>query len=168
MPIETIGIVGSLAPVFLDRKATTKKNIKTIGRAADKGAHLVALGETLLPAYPLWLTRADAARFESGIQKDLHALYLAQSVSIPDGHLSPICRTADQRKIAVVPGIAERTADRGNYTHCCSCVFIDADGQIASVHHKLMPTYEERLRWGIGGSRGTPAPCYGESAGSGP
>ncbi len=143
-----------IAPVFLDRDATTKKIVDTIGRAADDGAQLVAFGETLLPAYPLWLTRTDAAQFDSDIQKDLHALYLAQSVSIPDEHLSPICKIAGERKIAVVLGIAERTADRGNHTIYCSCVFIDTDGLIASIHRKLMPTYEERLSWGTGDGAG--------------
>jgi nitrilase len=33
-------------------------------------------------------------------------------------------------------------------------VYIDASGQIASVHRKLMPTYEERLVWSPGDGHG--------------
>nr|AAR97437.1 nitrilase [uncultured organism] len=143
-----------ITPVFLDRVATTKKVVETIEKAAAGGARLVAFGEALLPAYPLWLTRTDAARFNSDVQKNLHAIYLKQSVSIAGGHLSPICKIASERKIAVILGIAERATDRGDHTIYCSCVFIDADGRIASVHRKLMPTYEERLSWGFGDGAG--------------
>lgn len=143
-----------IAPVFLDRDATTEKVIETVERAAAEGARLVAFGETLLPAYPLWLTRTDAARFDSEVQKELHAIYLKQSISIANGHLSPICSIAREHKIAVILGIAESAADRGSHTIYCSCVFIDADGRIASVHRKLMPTYEERLSWGTGDGAG--------------
>jgi nitrilase len=33
-------------------------------------------------------------------------------------------------------------------------VFIDTEGRIGSVHRKLMPTYEERLCWGVGDGAG--------------
>ncbi len=143
-----------ISPVFLDRVRTTEKVVETIKRAAAEGAGLVAFGETFLPAYPLWLTRTDAAQFDSEVQKELHAIYLQQSVSIASGHLTPICNIANECKIAVVLGIAEKAADRGNHTVYCSCVFIDTDGRIASVHRKLMPTYEERLSWGTGDGAG--------------
>ncbi len=143
-----------IAPVFLDRLATTMKILETIEKCADSGAELVAFGETFLPAYPLWLTRTDAARFDSAVQKELHAAYLEQSVSIEDGHLCSICKIASERKVAVVLGIAERARDRGGHTIYCSCVFIDTTGQIASIHRKLMPTYEERLSWGCGDGAG--------------
>ena len=61
-----------ISPVFLDRAKTTEKVVETIKSAAAEGAGLVAFGETFLPAYPLWLTRTDAAQFDSEVQKDLH------------------------------------------------------------------------------------------------
>lgn len=143
-----------ISPVFLDRAATITKIVETIEKASDDGARLIAFGETLLPAYPLWLTRTDAAQFDSDVQKEFHAVYLKQSVSIADGDLSPISKAAKEMKIAVVLGVAERAPDRGGHTIYCSCVFIDEDGQIASVHRKLMPTYEERLCWGTGDGAG--------------
>lgn len=143
-----------IAPVFLDRDGTTERVVDTIRDAATHGAGLVAFGETFLPAYPLWLTRTDAARFDSEVQKELHAHYLKQSVSIAAGHLDPICSAAAEAKIAVVIGIAEKATDRGSHTIYCSCVFIDETGRVASVHRKLMPTYEERLSWGTGDGAG--------------
>lgn len=143
-----------IAPVFLDRAATTAKIVQTIHDAAARGAQLVCFGETLLPAYPLWLSRTDGAQFESTVQKELHAVYLEQAVSIEAAHLQPICDAAKEKGIAVVVGIAERPTDRGGHTIYCSCVYINQFGIIESVHRKLMPTYEERLSWGIGDGAG--------------
>ena len=48
----------------------------------------------------------------------------------------------------------ERAADRGSHSVYCSMVYIDAVGNIQSVHRKLMPTHEERLVWAIGDGNG--------------
>ncbi len=154
IPDQLTIAAAQIAPVFLDRAATTTKIVQTIHDAAARGAQLVCFGETLLPAYPLWLTRTDGARFESDVQKELHALYLDQAVCIEAGHLQPICDAAQEKRIAVVLGIAERPADRGGHTIYCSCVYINEQGSIESVHRKLMPTYEERLSWGVGDGAG--------------
>lgn len=139
-----------IAPVFLDRAQTTEKIIAAIRAARGKNCDLVAFGETLLPAYPFWLCRTDGARFEAPDQKELHAHYLEQAVCIADGDLQPICAAARDAKIFVVLGIAERDG----HTVYCTRVCIDADGAILSTHRKLMPTYEERLAWGIGDAAG--------------
>lgn len=155
MPNDKLTIAAAqMSPVFLDRAATTAKIVHSIQKAADADANLVCFGETLLPAYPLWLSRLDGASFESNVQKELHALYLEQAVSIEAGHLTPICDAAKAKHIAVVLGIAERAADRGGHTIYCSCVYINEKGVVESVHRKLMPTYEERLSWGVGDGAG--------------
>ena len=48
----------------------------------------------------------------------------------------------------------ERAANRGGHSLYCSLVYIDANGEIGSVHRKLMPTHEERLVWAIGDGHG--------------
>ena len=154
--------IAQIAPVFLDRAATLAKIVASVEQASVAGAALVAFGETLVPAYPLWLCRTDAARFEFTDQKRLHAEYLKQAVSIEDGQLDPVCDAARAAKLAVVLGIAERGADRGGHTLFCSRVFIDASGEILSVHRKLMPTYEERLAWGVGDGAGLVTHRVGE------
>lgn len=146
--------VAQIAPVFLDRNATAAKVASFVEQAAAKGARLVCFGETLIPAYPLWLERTDGARFESKLQKVYHARYLDQAVCTEDGHLTPVCDAARRGGVAVVVGVAERPLDRGGHTIFCSRVFIDAHGAISSVHRKLMPTYEERLAWAPGDGAG--------------
>ena len=51
-------------------------------------------------------------------------------------------------------GTIERAADRGRHSLYCSMVYIDATGEIRSIHRKLMPTHEERLVWAIGDGNG--------------
>jgi len=146
--------IAQIAPVFLDRATTTKKAIEAIKNASSDGASLVVFGETFLPAYPLWIARTDGARFDANDQKELHALYLKEAVQIERGDLQPICDAAREHKIWVVIGIAEKPKDRGEHSIFASAVTINARGEIASTHRKLLPTYEERLAWAPGDAHG--------------
>lgn len=159
--------IAQIAPVILDREKTLEKVAQSMRAAAAQGCKLVAFGETLVPAYPFWLCRTDAARFEASDQKEIHAKYLEQGVVIPQpgfqvedsqDHLAGIRSLAKELQISVMLGVAERAIDRGEHTIYCSRVFISGEGeksgQILSVHRKLMPTYEERLAWGPGDGNG--------------
>lgn len=149
-------IVGlaQIAPVWLDRERTLAKILESIHAAAEDQCRLVAFGEGILPGYPFWIERTDGARFNSPLQKEIHAHYLANAVQIEAGHLDQVCRLAKQRELAVMLGCIERPADRGGHSVYASLVYIDARGVIQSVHRKLMPTYEERLTWAPGDGHG--------------
>ncbi|MGD1914675.1 MAG: carbon-nitrogen hydrolase family protein [Phycisphaerales bacterium] len=146
--------IAQIAPVLLDRDSTTQRAVEAIEEAGKSECSLVAFGETFLPAYPLWLARQDASRFDAADVKDVHAMYLEQAVQIGAGHLEPIQDAARRAGTNVAIGIAERAEDRGGHTIYCSAVVIDDGGHIRSVHRKLVPTYEERLAWGAGDGHG--------------
>jgi nitrilase len=146
--------LAQIAPVWLNREATTNKIIEWIGKAAKKECSLVVFGEALLPGYPFWVERTDGARFESKIQKELFAHYAEQSVVIERGDLANVQSAAKKQSIAVYLGTMERATNRGGHSLYCSMVYIDASGEIGSVHRKLMPTYEERLVWASGDGHG--------------
>ena len=146
--------LAQIAPVWLDRIASTEKVMQAISEGADKGAELVSFGECLLPGYPFWLELTGGAVFNSPKQKQMQAHYLTQAINVERGDLDPICQLAAQRKVTVVLGIAERASDRGGHTIYCSLVTINSAGKIVNVHRKLMPTYEERLAWGPGDGHG--------------
>ena len=149
----TVGLA-QMAPIWLDREATFRKANDWVARAASKGCGLVAFGEALVPGYPFWIEHTNGARFESDLQKDIHAHYLDQAVQIESGHLRAICEAAADHQIAVMIGIIERPLDRGGHSVYCSRVHIGSDGVIGSVHRKLLPTYEERLSWSPGDGHG--------------
>lgn len=169
--------IAQISPVVLDREATLEKINDYVLQAADQGCSLVCFGETLAPAYPFWLCRTDAARFNAEDQKEIHAKYLAEAIKLPsegydlspaDDHLAQLRQTAKDKKISIVLGVAERAIDRADHTIYCSRVFISGEGErageILSVHRKLMPTYEERLSWGIGDGHGLVTHPVGEFA----
>jgi nitrilase len=148
----TVGLVQT-APVWLDRDATLARVVASIEEAAQRGCELVAFGETFVPGYPFWLSLTDGARFESDVQKDLHAYYVDQSVELERGDLDAVCAAARSGGVAVYLGVLERDRTRGQSVFA-SLVYVDASGAIGSVHRKLMPTYEERLSWTPGDGHG--------------
>jgi nitrilase len=146
--------LAQISPVLLDRAATLDKVETAVSAAADSGCALVAFGEAFVPGYPFWLERTDGARFDSPVQKELHAAYLEQAVQPEAGHLDGVRRLAAARGIQVVLGCVERAADRGGHSLYAALIWIDAMGRLAAVHRKLMPTYEERLAWAAGDGHG--------------
>jgi len=157
----TIGLA-QIAPIWLDRDATLAKIVTWVEQAATLGCHLVAFGEALLPGYPFWLGRTDGARFDSPLQKEIHAHYLDQAIQIEAGHLAELCRSAAAHEVTVMLGTIERAADRGGHSLYCSLVTIDASGTIVNVHRKLTPTYEERLAWSPGDGHGLRVQAQGK------
>lgn len=146
--------LAQIAPVWLDKTGTLKKIEQSIQEAAEQKAELIVFGEALLPGYPFWVSITDGAQFDSTIQKEIHAHYAQNAVVIEQGDLNSICTLAAKHKIAIYLGIIERPMDRGGHSLYASLVYINQNGEIASVHRKLQPTYEERLTWAPGDGNG--------------
>ncbi len=150
-----------LAPVWFDREATLVRVVAALHEAADQGAEVLAFGECLVPGYPFWLELTDGARFNDARQKELHAAYLSQAVTIEDGHLQGVQEACASRAVTAVLGILEKPRDRGESVYA-ACVVVAASGDILSVHRKLMPTHEERLVWSTGDGHGLRTHRVGE------
>ena len=154
MPGPLHAALCQLAPVVLDRAATLAKVEAALEAAVRQGARLVCFGETLVPAYPFWLSRTGGARFDDPGQKALHARYLDQAVDLSAGHLDGVAQLAREHGAWVVLGVAERArTEAGGHTLYASAVSLGPQG-VASVHRKLRPTHEERLSWGPGDGHG--------------
>ena len=146
--------IAQISPVWLNKQQTIEKIKHFVSQAGDKKSNLVVFGEGILPGYPFWLSLTNASKFNSQMQKEIHAHYIQNSVQIELGELDGICAIAKEKKIAVYLGLIERAQNRGGHSLYCSLVFIDKDGQIKSIHRKLQPTYEERLVWSPGDGNG--------------
>jgi nitrilase len=146
--------VAQIAPVWLNREATTEKILAYVSDAASKNCDLVVFGEALLPGYPFWIELTGGAIFNSVVQKELYAYYAYQAVSVSSGDLDSICQIAKEKKIMIVLGFIEIAEDRGGHSLFCSLANINKDGAIQYIHRKVMPTYEERLVWATGDGNG--------------
>lgn len=146
--------LGQIAPVWLNKIQTIEKIEKSIKEAASEGAELIVFGEGLLPGYPFWIALTNGAEWDSNVQKELHAHYLRNSITIEKGELNSICDLAKEHRIAIYLGIIERPLDRGGHSVYASLVYINQGGEIKSIHRKLQPTYDERLTWAPGDGNG--------------
>jgi len=146
--------LAQIAPVWLNKEKTIKKIENTIKEAAQNKSELVVFGEALLPGYPFWLAYTEGAKWDLKINKEIHAHYVRNSIQIEAGELNTICTLAKDNKIAIYLGIMERAQNRGGHSIYCSLVYINAEGEIKSVHRKLQPTYDERLTWAPGDGNG--------------
>lgn len=137
-------------PHWLDPTATTKKVVAWLEMAASQQVELVAFPETFLSGYPSWLEHTGGARFDDTGQKRAYAAYLAAAVELPGPEITTVTEAARDLGVFVYLGTTERM--RG--TVFATLVAIDPTAGVVSAHRKLMPTYEERLVWGIGDGHG--------------
>lgn len=146
--------LAQIAPIWLNKEKTIEKIITYIEKAAAKKCSLVTFGEAIIPGYPFWIELTNGAEFNSKIQKEIHSHYIKNAVDINNGDLEQICVTCKINNIATIVGCIELATDRGGHSVYCSLVYINQQGEIKSVHRKLVPTYEERLSWSPGDGHG--------------
>ncbi|GAA1711143.1 carbon-nitrogen hydrolase family protein [Fodinicola feengrottensis] len=137
-------------PHWLDSAATTGKVVEWIENAAAEQVELLTFPETFLSGYPSWLEHTGGARFENLEQKRAYAAYLGAAVEMTGPELALITEAVHDLGVFVYLGTTERSGG----TIFCTLVAIDPAAGIVSTHRKLMPTYEERLVWGIGDGHG--------------
>ena len=146
--------LAQISPVWLDKKQTIQKIKNTIEDASKEKAELIVFGEALLPGYPFWIGLTNGATWNSTVQKEIHAHYVQNSITIEKGELDTICKLAKEHHMAIYIGIIERAQNRGGHSIYASLVYINQSGIIKSVHRKLQPTYDERLTWAPGDGHG--------------
>jgi nitrilase len=151
--------IAQSAPVYLDKQASLAKALGLMQQAANRGARLVAFGESWLPGYPAWLDVCPgAALWENPSTKDVFARLRANSIVVPGEEVRVLCEAARDLKIAIVIGVNERVdTGPGQGTLYNSLLTISEDGRLKNQHRKLVPTYTERLVWGNGDGRGLEA-----------
>jgi nitrilase len=146
--------LAQISPVWLNKSGTLEKIEKAVIDASKEDVELIIFGEGLLPGYPFWLALTGGAEWNKQVNKELHAHYVSNSVTIEKGDLDTVCELAKKHRISVYLGIIERPLDRGGHSIYASLVYIDQHGEIKSVHRKLQPTYDERLTWAAGDGNG--------------
>lgn len=134
-----------MAPVWMDREATTEKVIQLIQEASAKGAKLIVFPEVIIPGTPHWIWK-EPERY------DYYAELFKNSVDVPSPTVTRLGEAARQADAYVVIGINER-AGKALYN---SMLFFDRRGQLLGKRRKLMGTYVEKTIWGMGGGNDLP------------
>lgn len=134
-------------PVFLDLDKSVAKACGLIAQAAKEDASLIVFPETWLPGYPIWLDVAPSAGlWDYEPATAVYRRLFANSVEMNSTAVTQLCQAAKAAKATVVMGLNER--DGGTLYN--TILYLGADGSVLGKHRKLMPTYTERLLWGMG------------------
>jgi len=134
-----------LSPVLFDRDASTEKILKSIKKCAEEGIELAVFPETFIPNYPYF------AWVNSPVEiSPLHQRLFEQSVEIPGPVTHEISSAVSSAGVVAVIGVNERE-ERSLYN---TQIIFDSDGSILGKRRKIMPTFHERMVWGLGDGSG--------------
>ena len=142
--------------VYLNLAASLDKALKIIQEAADNKADIVVFGESWFGGYPSWLDYIpNAARWNYPPIKKVWADTFENAMEIDGKEVDILAKAAKKAKLFLVLGFNEAIRKgRGNGTLYNSILMIDQDGKIRNHHRKLMPTYTEKLVYGLGDAAG--------------
>ncbi len=143
-------------PVYYELSRSVEKALTHMQAAARRGAQLVVFGESWLPGYPAWLDHCpQAALWDHPPTKAVYVRLWENSVTVPGKVTQQLAEAAGDLNLTLVIGINERVErGAGNLTLYNSILFFDPEGNLINHHRKLMPTYTEKLIWGLGDARG--------------
>lgn len=142
------------AAAFLDLAGTLDRTEQWARRAAADGAKLIAFPETWLPGYPAWLdASAEAAVWAHPGAKAVFARLMENAVAVPSASTERLSALARDLGVTLVVGAHER-AGRTLYN---ALLIWGPDGTLLNHHRKLMPTYSEKMVWGLGDGHGLKA-----------
>lgn len=146
-------------PVYLDLAASMEKMLDIINDAANENTDLIVFGETWLTGYPAWLDHCNMyAVWDHEPTKTIFARMYQNSITVPGPETNTLCQLAKEHKMVIVTGINEVVnSGPGNRTIYNSMLIINEKGQIANHRRKLMPTYTEKLLYGLGDGTGLEA-----------
>lgn len=154
----TVAIV-QLPAAYLKLEASLALAEKYVQQANSKGAGLIVFGETWFCGYPAWIDHLPSiALWDYPPTKELYALMLKNSIEVDGESGSFLANLARKYQISIVAGVNEVVSKGyGNGSLFNSLLFWGPDGSLLNHHRKLMPTYTEKLLYGLGDGHGLKA-----------
>lgn len=143
-------------PVHLDLEASFDKATQLIRQAAEQGAQLVVFGETWLSGYPAWLDHCpEVAVWDAPATKAAYRKMFRSSVTVPGPHTRALGALCKAHGIYLGIGVNE-AMEQGPAAGTLFNTFLlfDREGNIQVHHRKLMPTFTEKMLYGMGDGQG--------------
>lgn len=143
-------------PVYLNLSLSLQKAEILIKEAAANGAQLIAFGETWLCGYPAWLDYCpEIAIWGYEPAKEVFARMHENGVAVPGPATQLLAALAKSLKVLIAIGIHEIVEDGpGSGSIFNAFLLFDSTGELVLHHRKLMPTFTEKLLYGLGDARG--------------
>ena len=137
----------------------TARTRELTSEAARAGATLVVFPETWIPGYPAWLDVCrDAGLWDHAPVKRVFARMAENSIVVRGESGTALGEIARAHSVTLVVGVTERVdAGVGRGTLYNALLTFGPDGALLNHHRKLMPTYTERMVWGLGDAQGLQA-----------
>jgi predicted amidohydrolase len=136
-----------------------EKAARLVEEAADKRVELLVFGETWISGYPAWLDHVpNAALWDHEPTKKVFAKTWQNSITIPGPELDRLSKLAQKSKLNLCIGVNEKIEEgKGNGTIYNSLIIINHEGILVNHHRKLMPTFTEKMVYGLGDGHGLKA-----------
>ncbi len=156
--IVKVGI-GQFSAVHLNLPQSLQKLESIVGDASSQGVKLLVMGETWLSGYPSWLDHCpNVSQWDRKEMKEVYLQFYNSSIDVKSKEFEKLCHMAQSNRVTLCIGINERVkAGPGNGTVYNSFVIIDQNGKLLNHHRKLMPTFTEKMLYGLGDGRGLKA-----------
>jgi len=128
----------------------------TVGRASEQKVEIIVFGECWLSGYPAWLDHCpEVAQWDNEATKKAYLKLRESSVEVPGVTSDFIGSLAKKHTLNVVIGLNEIvTRGKGNGTVYNSLLTFNKTGELVNHHRKLMPTYTEKMIYGLGDGHG--------------
>jgi len=132
-----------MAPVWLDREATTEKVCAKIVELGRQGVRLIVFPEVIIPGTPHW-------NWIEPTNSELYVRLYQNAVELPSETLRRVASACRSASAYVVLGVHER-AGKSLYN---TLLFLDDQGNLLGRHRKLVPTHSEKILWAAGDGSG--------------
>ena len=151
----TIAIV-QLPAAYLDLQRSLELAEEYVQQAKANNAGLIVFGETWFCGYPAWIDHVPSiALWDYPPTKEIYASMLRNSIEVQGASGRFLANLAKKYQIMLVAGVNEVVSKGfGNGSIFNSLLFYGADGSLLNHHRKLMPTFTEKLLYGIGDGQG--------------
>lgn len=143
-------------PKYFDKRKSLDKATELAKQAASKGANYIVFGETWLSGYPAWLDHCpNVANWDNDSVKQVFAKMYDNGVTVPGPEVDTLCKLAKDLKSGICIGVNEivRSGPK-NGTIYNTLILINEKGQLVNHHRKLMPTFTEKMVYGLGDGHG--------------